>query len=118
MAKRGTFRQKQNTQRQITFAQSVKGGRKMSNDINKHDFITELIKHWIKHKGSIYTTKTIENLGDLARCFYDTKDFDWLVRNIVTADISFNELVKMANEALKEHRKEMEECLNTTNTVE
>ena len=90
----------------------------MSNNINKHDFITELIKHWIKHKGSIYTTKTIENLGDLANCFYDTKDFDWLIKNIVNTGISFNELVKLSNEALKEHRKEMEECLNTTNTVE
>lgn len=89
----------------------------MSNDINKHDFITELIKHWIKHKGFIYTTK-IENLGDLAKCFYDTKDFDWLVKNIVNTGISFNELVKMADEALGERRKEIEECLNTTNTEE
>lgn len=117
MAKRGTFRQKQNTQQQIIFVRSVKGERKMSNDINKHDFMVELIKEWIKHKGSIHTTK-IENLGDLANCFYDTKDFDWLIKNIVNTGISFNELVKLSNEALKEHRKEIEECLNTTNTAE
>lgn len=89
----------------------------MSNVINKHDFTVELIKEWIKHKGNVYRGE-IENLGDLANCFYDTKDFDWLVRNIVTTDISFNELVKLSNEALNEHRKEIEQCLNTTNTVE
>ena len=89
----------------------------MSTDINKHDFMVELIKEWIKHKGSIHTTK-IENLGDLANCFYDTKDFDWIIKNIVNTGISFNELVKLSNEALKEHRKEIEECLNTTNTAE
>ena len=117
MAKRGTFRQKQNTQQQIIFVRGVKGERKMSNGINKHDFMVELIKEWIKHKGNVYRGE-IENLGDLANCFYDTKDFDWLIKNIVNTGISFNELVKLSNEALKEHRKEMEECLNTTNTAE
>lgn len=86
--------------------------------MNKHDFLVELIRTWIKHKGTFYTTKTIENLGDLARYFYDTKDFDWLIKNIVNTEISFNELVKLSNEALNEHRKEIEECLNTTNAEE
>ena len=86
--------------------------------MNNYDFMVELIKEWLKRKGNTYKGKTIENLGDLANYFYDTKDFDWLIRNIVTTDITFNDLVKMANEALNEHKKEIDKCLNTTNTAE
>ena len=80
--------------------------------MNKHDFIAELIKCWVKYKAkfSIFPAK-IENLGDVSDLFYDTKDFDYLIRGIVTTEISFNELIKIVAEAVNEKEEEFNTVL-------
>lgn len=75
--------------------------------MNRHDFEIELIREWVKAKGSFYLVDKIENLGDLAKIFYDTKDFDWLLRNVQLTEISFNELIGEVNELLKERNGEL-----------
>lgn len=75
--------------------------------MNRHDFEKELIKEWIKAKGSFFLVDKIENLGDLAKVFYDTKDFDWLIRNVRLTEISFNELIGEVNKLLVEWKGEV-----------
>lgn len=80
--------------------------------MNVHDFVKELLKVWISCKGSWFVINKIENLGDLAKAFYDTKDFDWILKNIRLTDISYDELVAIANEALQEKHREMDSILS------
>ena len=80
--------------------------------MNMHDFMKELLKVWVSCKGSWFFANKIDNLGDLAKVFYDTKDFDWILKNIRLTDISYDELVAIANEALQEKKKDVDSVLS------